>query len=335
MADSNDPGVVYLTTNAAAGNAVDVFARAADGSLTLRGAVSTGGLGTDSGLGSQGSLILTRNRLFAVNAGSNDISVFAVQPNGGLALRAKTPAGGSTPISLTVRGDLLYVLDAGSPANIFGFTIAGNGRLTPIAGSKQPLSSSAPGPAQVSFNNNGRFLVVTEKGTSLIDTYAVDNKGVAHAPLITPSNGKTPFGFAFDSRDHMLVSEAFGGPGNTSSALSSYGLNADGSLQVISGSVPNLEMAACWVVITNNEKFAYTSDTGNGFISSYRLSRDGALSLINGAAADTGGTTSAPIDMSLSEGSRFLYVLTAGTGEVDIFAVQRDGSLSPITGPTG
>src|SRR5438045_8761445 len=73
------PGVVYTLTNATTGNAVAIFDRAADGTLTADGSVSTGGIGTGAGLGSQGSLVLSGNGrwLFAVNAGSNDVSVFS------------------------------------------------------------------------------------------------------------------------------------------------------------------------------------------------------------------------------------------------------------------
>jgi hypothetical protein len=52
-------GHVYVQTNAAAGNAVVSFARAADGSLSHEETVSTGGLGTSAGLGSQASVAIT------------------------------------------------------------------------------------------------------------------------------------------------------------------------------------------------------------------------------------------------------------------------------------
>src|SRR5436305_1920706 len=69
-------GAVYTLTNAAAGNRVAVFDRASDGALTPAGTYSTGGLGSGDGLGSQGALALSQGNkwLFAVNAGSNEIS---------------------------------------------------------------------------------------------------------------------------------------------------------------------------------------------------------------------------------------------------------------------
>ena len=69
-------GAVYTMSNAATGNAVLVFRRAANGSLTPAASVPTGGLGVGRGLGNQNAVVLSDDRrwLFAVNAGSNDVS---------------------------------------------------------------------------------------------------------------------------------------------------------------------------------------------------------------------------------------------------------------------
>src|SRR5947207_887584 len=71
LGGGGSPGAVYTLTNAPAGNAVAVFDRAGDGTLTPAGTVPTGGLGSGGGLGSQNALVLSQNnqRLFAVNAG--------------------------------------------------------------------------------------------------------------------------------------------------------------------------------------------------------------------------------------------------------------------------
>ena len=167
-------GAVYTLTNSAAGNAVQVYARAADGTLSFSGASPTTGLGTGAGLGSQGALVLRGDRLYAVDAGSNQISDLAVSGDGLTLTHLDTVAsGGVSPISLTVKGDLLYVLnggDGGHAANIAGFHIHDDGTLDAIAGSTRPLSGPSVGPAQVQFTPNGRQLVVTEKNTNLIDT---------------------------------------------------------------------------------------------------------------------------------------------------------------------
>src|SRR2546428_4999000 len=142
------PGAVYTLMNLTSGNAVAVFARAADGTLTAAGTVATGGTGTGSGLGSQGALALSDNGrwLFAVNAGSNDVSIFRVSP-AGLALTDRIPSGGGQPISLSVRGNVLYVLNGAGGGNIAGFALDANGGATPIAGASRALRGTTGGPA--------------------------------------------------------------------------------------------------------------------------------------------------------------------------------------------
>src|SRR5256884_5239259 len=202
---------VYTLTNQVAGNAVAVFTRAAVGTLTAAGTIATGGTGTGAGLGSQGAVALSDDgrRLFAVNAGSNDVSVFDIGP-AGLTLASRTASGGTLPISLTVHGNVLYVLNAGGSGNISGFAVGSSGDLTPIAGATLPLSGSTVGPADVQFSPDGRHLVVTEKNTNLLDVYAVGASGVASGPTTTASAGGTPFGFAFGLRNDLFVSEAAG-----------------------------------------------------------------------------------------------------------------------------
>src|SRR5437764_9668678 len=219
---------VYTLTNQVAGNAVAVFNRAADGTLSAAGTIATGGTGTGGSLGSQGAVALSDDgrRLFAVNAGSNDVSVFDVGPTG-LSLASQTASGGTLPISLTAHGSLLYVLNAGGAGNISGFSVGAIGGLTPIAGSTQPLSGTNVGPAQVSFSPDGRRLVVTEKNTNLLDVYAVDANGAASGRASVASAGGTPFGFAFGHRNDVFVSEATG-------SASSYVLDA-GNLSLVSG----------------------------------------------------------------------------------------------------
>lgn len=320
------PGAVYTMTNAAAGNAILIFDRAANGALANAGSVPTGGKGQGSGLGSQGALTISEDQrwLLAVNAGSNDVTVFSVTDDG-LQWRSKTPSGGAIPISIALHGRLVYVLNAGTP-NIAGFTLRPDGSLASIPGATQFLKG-ASGPAQVDIDAEGDLLVVTDKPTNQIFTLRLNEDGVANAPVSHSSHGATPFGFAIDKRDHMIVSEAHGGP-NSSSALSSYEVEEDGGLRLITGSAPTNQLAACWVVITQNDKLAFTSDTASGVITGFQLGRDGGLTILNaqGVSART-GSGSSPTDLALSENSRFLFSLNPGAGNIAGWRIAEDGSL--------
>ena len=290
--------------------------------------VATRGTGTGGGLGNQGALALSDNgrRLYAINAGSNDISVFAAS-GGAVALMQRIPSGGTRPVSLAVHDAVLYVVNAGDINNISGFAVNDDGRLQPIAGSTQPLSAAVTAPAQIEFNNTGDTLVVTEKATNKISVYAVED-GVASGPFVRNSNGATPFGFSFDKRDHLIVSEAFGGaPG--ASAVSSYDIDdAASPLELISGSVGNGQAAACWIVVTRNGRYAYTTNTASGNISGYRVARNGALSLLtSGGITAVVGVGTGPTDLALSRNSRSLLSLNPPVGTIQVFAVRADGSL--------
>lgn len=332
LADSNDPGTVYVQTNQSAGNEIAIYFRSTDGTLTFSTMVSTGGLGKGAGLGSEGSVIVSNNGrwLFAVNAGSNEISAFRINSSG-LTLVDNVSSGGTVPISLALYKNLLYVLNSGGSGNITGFTVDQSGKLSPVSGSTRLLSNNgtgaAPGPAQISFSPDGNTLVVTEKATSMIDLYTVGKDGLASGPVVYPSSGTTPFGFAFTQQGALVVSEAFGGAA-LASAVSSYKISA-GQLNVISSSVPTGQTAACWIAVSKNGKFAYSTNAGSGSVSAYRVETDGSLSLIDGAAGITGEGTS-PIDASISNNGQFLYVLNGRTHNISAFSIQADGTLIAV-----
>jgi len=324
-------GFLFTMTNDAGGNEVRVFERSSDGTLTQQGTYSTGGLGTGAALGNQGGVVLSQSRklLLVCNAGSNDISIFKVK-HSGLDLLDRVPSGGDRPISLAIHGRLVYVLNAGGDGNISGFIVRHNGHLKPIPGSNRPLSGSGTGPAQISFSSNGRVLAVTEKAANQILTYRVNHDGRTSGPEVHASSGNTPFGFAFSNKGYLIVSEAFGGAPNAS-AVSSYRVFNNGGLDLISPSVLTGQTAACWIVITEDGKFAYTTNAGSGNISGYRIRHTGSIELLdqNGITGVT-GPGSSPLDMAISRGNKYLYSLNNGTHNISIFRVKHNGGLEHI-----
>src|SRR5438132_8919938 len=96
-------GHVYVLNNNLCGqNSITIFTRVADGSLNQQGTTAIGGLGSVAAFadGTQGSLIRSRERtrLFAVDAGSDQISVVNVREKGQLALAGVFPSGGAGPV---------------------------------------------------------------------------------------------------------------------------------------------------------------------------------------------------------------------------------------------
>jgi 6-phosphogluconolactonase (cycloisomerase 2 family) len=336
------PEQIYVQTNATELNEVAVFNRTADGTLQPAGRFGTDGLGTgvsraadptastSLGVDSQDAVALSADRafLFAVNGGSNDISSFAVV-DGGLRLVGKTPSGGPTPVSIAVRGSLLYVANRFGAGGIAGFTVEADGQLSPLTGSERPLSAAGAAPAQVAFTRDGRFLVVTELATNRIVTYRVNSDGRTGRARSVRSSGQTPFGFAFDPSGRLIVSEAVGGTPQAGT-VSSYRFGSTGEPVLISASVPTHQTGACWVVTTADGRYAYTSNTVSGSISGYRIDAHGNLTLL--AADGLSGTTgenSFCSDMVISGDGRYLYVLNPGSETIGAFAVKPDGGLVP------
>ena len=326
-------GGVYVITNSPAGNAVVVYDRAGSGTLTPAGVYPTGGSGTGAGLGSQGAVIVTEDRrfLFAVNAGSNSVSSFRIRPEG-LELAGTVSSGGVLPTSVTYAGGLLYVLNAGGTNNITGFSVDPKGRLTPLAGSTRPLSEASTSPAQVGFNDDGDALIVTERATNRIDVFEIAEDGHPIGPFVSPSAGPTPFGFAVDKRNTVLVSEAGAGGG-----ASTYRLRA-GTLDAASSMLMTGQRAACWAVVTKNGRYGYVTNAGTGNISGFAIAQDGSAVLLDadGITALTGGN---PTDVAVSHDSQYLYARVAGLSAIAIFRINADGSLTalpPLTGtPAG
>ena len=326
-------GMVFTMSDAADGNQVLAYGRAANGRITSSHAFETGGLGSGDGLnGTTHPLILSPDSryLYAVNAGSNTVSIFR-RIGRNLRLLGTVPSGGTRPSSITTHGNLVYVVNVGGsePANITGFRMYG-GHLRQVV--TRPVSAGAADLPQIDFSPDGRYLVVTDKATNTITTYVVDRRGIAGDPSTFASAGQTPFGFDIRWDNTLFVSEAVGGATDASSA-STYKIRRDGSLEVISAAVPTTETAACWADLTANGRFGYVTNGGSGTLSGYRMDRRGNIELLNadGETVST-GDGSTPLDLDIV-GNSLLYVHTKGTNGIQGFRIdQRDGSLTPISG---
>jgi 6-phosphogluconolactonase len=320
---------VYVQTNDAADNEVVAFRRSDDGTLAPSGRYSTGGLGTgEPHLASQGSVVLTDDGRFllVVNAGSEELSVFAIEPDG-LRLTARIGSGGSTPTSVAVRGELVYVLNNGTPS-LCGFRLV-DGTIASLEGSERPLSSPDADPAQVGFTVDGSGLIVTERGTNSISSYAVDGQGHAHGPTSLRSPGETPYGFDVTASGVLVVTEAFGGA-TGAAAASSYAVRAADDIAPISGSVGDTRSEVCWAAVTNDGRFVYVTNFGDGTVSSYAIADDGALELREAVAGSTGEGQKGVRDEAISRDGRYLYAIDADAQKVFGWTVGENGDLEMV-----
>ena len=262
-------GAVFAMSNAREGNVVVAYYRSDDGTLREAGRFETGGSGSGSFEDTAHALVLataegeiapnnlvepdgsTEQYLLVTNAGSNSISVMAVEANG-LALVDVQDSNGEKPVSVTVNDGLVYVLNSGEtddrlfddagevipncttgflPA-VTGFRMDVGGNLEPIADSTRQLSGeSMSGCAQVSFDPSGELLVVTERlaqpavlnqqtsekerldDEGVIVTFDVADDGLPGGGQLHDATGQGPFGFTFTKSGALLTTEQFDGPG--------------------------------------------------------------------------------------------------------------------------
>jgi len=333
---STTSGYLYAQTNDATANSILVYTRT-NGYLSNKRSFSTGGQGVASpgGLANQGAIAISADHKFlvTVNAGSNQITAFSIGTDGGLVKTSIVGSEGTFPVSVTIYNGIVFVLNQGLNSvvgNIAGFSLSSAGILYFIPGSTQTLSASTQTtlsqitPIQISFDPTGKWLAVTEKGTSLIDVYGVSSGGIPSAPVSSPSSGKAPLGFAIDSFGHVIVSEA------ATSAASSYSVDSTGKAAAISASVLNGGIAACWLALSTNQKYAYTANAASNTISSYQLTTSGQLYLY----LDTAALTNLhPKDLVVTSDG-FLYVLNSISQDIQVFKEQA-GSLQWVQTVTG
>ncbi len=320
---------IYVQTNDAERNEIVAFDRAADGKLKPLGRFDTGGRGTGQPhLPSQSSIVLNGDGslLLVTNTGSDELSLFAVEPDG-LRLVARAASGGRAPTSVAVHGEIAYVVNNGEPG-ISGFSLA-NGMLTALEGSSRPLSGADADPAQIAFSPDGRTLVVTERGANAISAFTVDDRGYAEGPATIASSGATPYGFDFTAEGALVVTEAFGGEVGAAAA-SSYALDEPGRLAPVSASVGDTRSEVCWAATTSDGRFAFVTNFGDGTISSYAIGGDGSISLLEPVAASTRLGEKGIRDEAISRDGRYLYAIDADAQRVFGWTVGDDGALAPV-----
>ncbi|MYS19273.1 6-phosphogluconolactonase, cycloisomerase 2 family [Streptomyces sp. DvalAA-14] len=325
-------GPVFVQTDNTAGNTIVAYRRAADGSLHRQGTFATGGKGgildgsVVDHLASQHSLTydFDHHLLFAVNAGSNTVTVFSVDGDR-LHREQVITSGGTFPVSVTVHKDAVYVLNARDGGSIQGYRITGNERLQRIADRNRKLhldTTTAPEfthtPAQVSFTPDGSQLVVTTKlGGSSIEVFGLNASGAPSGRhTVTTEAGRQPFGFTFDAQGRLVVTDG------VNNAVLTFRLRRDGRLVQLDDA-PTGQMATCWVVRAG--QYFYASNAGSNTLSGFRQTRRATLVPLGNTPTGTG-----TVDAAVTPDAHFLYVQTGGVGAVDAFRIGANGSLTPV-----
>ncbi|MBS1806153.1 MAG: beta-propeller fold lactonase family protein [Acidobacteria bacterium] len=287
--------------------------------------------GVNDPLESQGSLTLSADHklLFAANAGSGDITVFRIVHNG-LAFTEKVPSGGSQPVSIAQRGNVLYVLNSGGAGSVVAFNLDQNGRLHRIKHSTAFLSANATGGASISISPDGRFVAVVERIANKIDTFRIKPDGTLATAVVTSSPGPGAFSAQFAPNGKLIVSET--GPSNIpdGSAISSYIVQQNGSLVAVSQSVATDGAANCWNVISPDGARVYASNAGTSNLAGFSIGAGGELNPLKGTIVGSNPDGSTNLDIAISQDGKFLYSLNGIVGSIGVFQIQPDGTLNAV-----
>lgn len=356
-------GAVFTTTNSAdpaRGNEVVYYQRYENGSLRLVGYFPTGGRGSGPApapgerpdpLGSQGLVTVSADRrlLFTANAGSDDISVFKILP-AGLTLVDRVSSGGFFPTSLTLHGDLLYVVNTGGDGNIAGFRVASTGTLTPISGSARDLQlgntnppASLEAPGQILFSPNGRLLTITIKqivgtatsivepvvGTSTVTSTVggllsttTSTAGSVVNPVLDPVTGAVGV-----TNQTGLVTAAGSG------AIYFFSVDSNGLPSAVPAVNPGSGEGPFAALFDGNNRLLVAEAQGAGVVnaplnnagsaSSYFVSSNGTLQAISKSIPNNEGAT-----CWIVKSGPYIYLTDTLTNAISVYLVGADGGLT-------
>ena len=341
---TSKPHVVFIMTNNADHNQVVVYKSTTDGNFVESGRFDTGGRGSGGSvlpLESQGSLTLSQDHsfLFAVNAGSGELSVFRVQ-DASLFLVSKVATGGAMPVSIAQRQNRVYVLNQGGSGAVVGFNMDLVGHLTRIPNSSALLSANLVAGEEVSISPDGQFVVVIEQlvdpasttqKSNNIDTFRIQPDGTLGAIVENPSPGPGAFSSAFTPNGTLIVTEAGPPTQPAASGISSYNIQRNGAITAITQSVPTEGLATCWNVITPNAKFVYAVNIGTSNISGFTIVNNGVLAPIGSTILASNPPNSASLDIAVSSDGRLLFNLNPASGTIGVFRIESDGTVSTQT----
>jgi 6-phosphogluconolactonase len=331
---SQAPERVYAMTNNATKNEVLVFAQGKNGSFESMGSFSTGGRGSggvSDPLESQGSLTISDDHslLFAVNAGSGTVSSLRIVDDR-LVLADQEPTDGTEPVSVAQHGHFVYVLNQGGDGGITIFTVDQNGRLREVPNSTTLLSATSLGGSSIAVSPDGQLLAVVERLSDNIDIFHILPNGTLSAITTSPDPNPGGFSAIFSNGGQLLVSET--GPTGVSngSTISSFTVAGNETITPISNAIPTEGAANCWLAITPNGKWVYTSNSGSDNISGFNVAQNGTLTPIGSGVVAAIPAGSHNVDIAVSGDSKFVFTQDSAAGTIGVWSINTDGTLKEV-----
>jgi 6-phosphogluconolactonase (cycloisomerase 2 family) len=352
---------IWLESNSTAGNSILAFKNDGTSAPTFLGSTPAGGIGVFDATFALGPFDSDQNLitnpegtlLFAVNSGSNSIAVFQITSSGLEAVAGSPfPSGGSDPVSVGLRGDVLVVVNKDQdPAqnsnltlpNYTSFRVWPNGQLTPIENSTIPVGYGTS-PSQALIAAQGPFVFGADFLGGLLQSLRIDEDGRLHQnpPQAIPNSvftGLTAAHLPLGLRTHPDLPILYVDI-TPISMIAVYRYDNEGKLSFVKA-VSDSGMAPCWAVVNHQGTRLYATNTGDNSVSVFDLTDpDNPVEIQHFVMDSTDG--GAPFSTVIDRFDQWLYVsserssatATAAANAFHSLKVNADGTLSEPFAPT-
>ena len=288
----------------------------------------------------------TNRFAYVTNEGSDDVTLFAIDPGTGALSVFDTVRARVLPVSLafslgpsaTHTPTYAYVADAGSNQLSAYSVDPGTGALGALGA---PLDTGT-GPNAVAVAPSGKLAYVANFGSNDISAYTIDSTGLP-APIDADPNtagvqnfaaAAGPFSIAIDSSERFAYAAASSG-----SAVSAYQINtATGALvampgRVLAGTNPHS------ITVDPTGQFVFVANFGSNDVSAYAI--DPIFGALTPVDADTGTPTidnfpagAGPFAVAVHPSGKFAYVANSNSNSVSAYTIGTSatarGALLPI-----
>jgi 6-phosphogluconolactonase (cycloisomerase 2 family) len=322
-----------------------------------------------------------RRFLFATNGGDNSVSSFAVDKKGRLTLRdvkrtGNTQAGGAKSLAYSPSSRTLFVVHTFGPDHLRLMSVDGEGKLTPRPEqySVNTMDWSNRVPTMSVLSPDGKFLFVgttfdelpsrknpdgslilwiphKDGALHVIASNAPDPDGIVVFPVgedgalrersFYDARGASPFYIAFlhNRPDTFVVGYA------VSDGVSIGKVDANGKITFSTPVTLNTSAGRpselCWLAVSPDDRWVFTTNFGYSNISSYRIegnelsiAKDPASPKVPGDGtfrAINGTVSSGPSDNWLTPDGEYLYQIYGNASKLVGYATRPDGSLAEVT----